>query len=259
MKPAVILVFNIIFLYKEYFEAALFYRTIFIFLSAFKTWAYIPPPDMVLSRLGRHQGRGDYHISQRVYFLETSRFTDSFQLIEKWYKKPQQALVHITSPEHPQLQIYFLYENKTKKWINSDNKRVSKSGHYIESYFFQENPVWLNQAAALDLGRALGVVNYVFSLGGRKLWVEQDEFLSRKVQFSPGKILNLYDYQSFSSGLWLPKRRVFTSSDYKVNFELLYVRPLPKGGLKKLKPNDWETPVSNRDIDLVRRFYQEFR
>ena len=238
----------------------MFYRLIFILLLwTLEVWAYIPQPEMVLSRLERNQGRGWYHVTQKVYFLETSRFTESFQLIENWYKGPDQAYVHITSPEYPQLKIYFLYNNKFKKWKNSHQKTITHQGYYIESYFFQKPPTWLDQISALKLGRALGVVNYVFSQGDRILWVEQDEFIPRKIRFSPLIVLDVHDYHSFSRGLWFPKRRVFHSPDYKVNFEYLSIRPLPKKPPWSLKANDWETSIPNRDIDLLRKFYQKFR
>ena len=228
---------------------------------AFTTIAYIPPPEMVLSRLNRNQGSDWYKISQTVSFLETSQFTQSFQSREVWYRGPDQAFVEITSPDYPKLKIQFLYKGSTKKWKNSEGKNKSHNQDSIESYFFPEKmrPNWLENSQPLYLDRALGVVNYVFSFQDKKFWIEQDEFVVRKIQLHPLFILKAYDYQAFPRGLFFPKRREVISPEYKVRLEWTRIEPLKKGWKGKLSAHQWESSIPDRDVRLVRKFYQSFR
>ena len=225
--------------------------------------AYIPPPEMVLSRLNRNQGTGWYKISQKITFLETSQFTQSFQFNEVWQRGPGQAFVEITSPNYPKLKIQFLYKNSSKMWKNPKGKTQShnKNQNSIESYFFSEQmrPSWLENPPPLSLDRALGVVNYVFSFQDKKLWVEQDEFVVRKIQLQPLFILRANDYQAFPRGLFFPKRREVISPEYKVRLEWTRIEPLKKGWKGKLSANEWESSIPDRDVRLVRKFYQSFR
>ena len=231
--------------------------------SVFTAIAYIPPPDMVLSRLNQNQGSGWYSISQKITFLETSQFTQSFQFNEVWQKGPNQAFVEITSSDYLKLKIQFLYEGFTKTWMDSKGKKKShsKNQNSIESYFFSETmrPRWLEQTSTLSLGRALGVVNYVFSSQEKKLWVEQDEFVVRKIQIQPSFLLRAYDYQVFLRGLFFPKRREVISPDYRVRLEWTQIKPLKKGWRGQLSSNKWESSIPDRDVNLVRKFYQSFR
>ena len=231
--------------------------------SLFTAQAYIPQPDMVLSRLNRNQGAGWYKISQKITFLETSQFTQSFQFNEVWQRGPNQAFVEITSSDYPKLKIQFLYREATKIWKDSKGKRQSHNNNQdsIESYFFSEEmrPSWLEQTSSLYLDRALGVVNYVFSFQDKKLWVEQDEFVVRKIQMNPLFILRAYDYQAFPRGLFFPNRREVISPEYKVRLEYLKIEPLKKGWKGQLSANNWESSIPDRDVRLVRRFYQSFR
>ena len=231
--------------------------------SAFTAIAYIPPPDMVLSRLNRNQGSGWYKISQKITFLETSQFTQSFQFNEVWYRGPNRAFVEVTSPDYPKLKIQFLYRDSKKTWKDSKGKTKShnKNQNSVESYFFSESmrPKWLEQTSPLSLDRALGVVNYVFSFKERKLWVEQDEFVVRKIQIQPSFLLRAYDYQVFPRGLFFPKRREVISPEYQVRLEWTQTQPLKKGWKGQLSANKWESSIPDRDVSLVRKFYQSFR
>ena len=149
--------------------------------------AYILKPETILNRLDKNQGSKNYKISQNILLLDRSRLDDAFPLKEIWWKYKNRTYLQVSSPNYPKLKLNFIYKNFRKTWISGKAKK-SKEKNYIESYFFQKNrrPSWLDSVQQVNLGRALGMVNYVFKKKERTLWIEQDNFVIRKMVMEKG-------------------------------------------------------------------------
>lgn len=218
---------------------------------------------MILSRFKSQQGRGWYKISQKVTFLETTRFSKSFQFDETLWKGPNSSFLEVQSLDFPALKARFSYQKSSKKWRDEGTKQNFQTNLFIESYFSSWVPSWLSSVSSLDLGRALGVVNYVFKIKNKTVWIEQDEFVIRQIQIENSEnekfVLKAQNYQMFSRGMFFPRIREFISEDYKVKFEITQIEPLSKRADKSLIENQWKLSNLNQNVDSVRNFYQKFR
>ena len=230
-----------------------FFITCFVF-------AYIPKPEMILSRLNKTKGVRSYRISQRLIFLDSSKISNSVEFRELWERGREYLSLRVTQSGDPQFKIYFLYKNSTKRWINSSGKRLSKKGEFVEPYFLSKsfNLSRLSSVESLSLKRTEGVVNYFFDFPqkGLSLWVEQDEFVVRKIKFSKISSLRAENYKSYPGGLFFPKKRRFLSSNFSVVLETLNVEILNQKPFSQLKPNQWG---KSKDKDLLKSFYQNVR
>ena len=242
----------------------MFWLKIFVFiLFSHCSLAYIPPAEMVLSRLEKTQQGAGFKISQKVRFSEVSKFTAPLELIEVWLRGPQSVSLSISSSSHPGLQANFLYKkNGSKTWIDSQGRKRTKKSDFLETYFLSKGflPEWMLSPPALRLGRAEGVVSYLFQLGKtqKKVWVEQDEFVIRKIQTESGRELSAFEYQQHSSRFLFPKKRKFKTPQYTAEMEVLDVKRT-KGFKNKLKSHRWEHKSIGRDMDRVKEFYENIR
>ena len=227
-------------------------------LPCFQGTAYILKPEMILNRLDKNQGSKNYKISQNILLLDRSRLDDAFQLKEVWWKYKNRAYLQVSSPDHPQLKLNFIYKNFHKTWMSGKTKK-SKERNYIESYFFQKNirPSWLNSIEKVSLGRALGMVNYVFRKKEQALWIEQDNFVIRKIVMGKGAVLTADNYQIYTGGLSFPKKRKYTSPEVEVSILLSSIEVIKKKWNHSLTPHQWE--LSNGDVEMIKKFYQNIR
>ena len=213
---------------------------------------------MILKRLDQNQGTTNYKISQNILFMDHSGLDETFRLKETWWKYPDRAYLQVTSTDDPHLKLNFIYQNFHKTWISGKIKK-SKKQNSIESYFFQESmrPSWLNTVEQVSLGRALGMVNYVFRQKEKSVWIEQDNFVLRKIVLRKGAVLTAQNYQRYTRGLMFPKKRKYKSSEMEVVMEVSSLSAFQQKWRHSLKANQWET--SQGDIEMIKKFYQNIR
>lgn len=223
-----------------------------------KTVAYIAKTDMILSRLDRNQGMKNYKISKNILFLDRSRLDDTFRLKETWWKYANRSYLQVSSKDHPQLKLNFIYKKSHKTWISMKTKK-SKQQDYIESYFFRKNirPAWLNSVEEVKLGRALGMVNYVFRKKEKAVWIEQDNFVVRKISMGKTAVLTAENYQMYKGGLLFPKKRKYRSHEIEATIEVSSLEVITQQWSHSLKPNQWD--ISYGDVETIKQFYQNIR
>ena len=118
-------------------------------------------------------------------------------------------------------------------------------------------PSWLNSIEKVSLGRSLGMVNYVFRKKEQALWIEQDNFVIRKISMGKGAVLTAESYQIYTGGLSFPKKRKYISPEIEVSMNIDSVEAIKHKWSHSLKPNQWE--ISNGDIEMIKTFYQNIR
>ena len=103
---------------------------LFIGLPCVKTAAYIAKPDMILNRLDKNQGRKSYKISQNVLFLDRSRLDDTFQLKETWWKYANRSYLQVSSKDHPQLKLNFIYKKISQNMDFRKDTKIQRTKLY---------------------------------------------------------------------------------------------------------------------------------
>lgn len=137
--------------------------------------------------------------------------------------------------------------------------KKSKQQDYIESYFFRKNirPAWLNSVEEVKLGRALGMVNYVFRKKEKAVWIEQDNFVVRKVSMGKTAVLTAENYKMYKGGLLFPKKRKYRSREIEATIEVSSLEVITQQWSHSLKPNQWD--ISYGDVETIKQFYQNIR
>ena len=230
----------------------------FLFGMLFKVYAYIPNSEIILSRWVQNQGTRNYKISKEVTFLDRSSLKGTLTFKEEWWRLSTRLFVNVT--KNSKTVFSFSYKNSTKSWRNAKNKRVSQRKNYIENYFFlkPEPPSWISSIEDIKLERALGVINYVFHLNDKSptLWIEQDEFVLRKIKLKKNFWLMAEDYQMYPRQLLFPRKRTFLSPKMRVEIKVLGVRLLSS---QENIPTRLKSASFQEDNELVKQFYYQLR
>src|SRR5690606_37658128 len=123
------------------------------------------------------------------------------------------------------------------------------------------------------LSRTGGVVNYAFGvptpptqeLNSPGLWIEQDEFVIRKLRF-PNQVEMIADnYSQFSRNLRYPRQRTIRWGNNSVNIRLLNASARPAASANQLLPTSLDKNSVTDGIQslpassTVLEFYSRFR
>lgn len=270
----------------------------------FSAFAYIPPARFILNRAVQNNGDGNYQIEQEVVFNNEDQ---NIVFNETWIVANENTLrVNVSgTKEWQNIKFSFLYKNGAKLTTsNESNKGTSLSPTFLEKYFHfrkLESLMWaLIQAKILPqnainkkalpaivtdieyspekfvrLARLGGGISYAFGsptpLQSEKalpaLWVEQDQFLIRKLRFEDQSELRAEKYNTYSRGLMLPLQRVVQWGKKEVKINLIKVQgvsSLPSGG-QMMKQSSLPAPAGQDLLvklpirETVEEFYQRFR
>ena len=245
-----------------YYQKILSIAFCLLVLPPVSVLAYIPSAEMILSRLDKNKGSGWYKISQKASIKETSGWASPYQVNETWWKGPQNLFVEVSHPQDPGFKLYFSYRRLNKTWIDPKNKRVKKfQPKAIESLFLMKKsyPSWMETVQNIKLERMAGVVNYVFKAKQKFpiFWMEQNEFVIRKVQMDKHSFVTAGKYQNLMRNLLFPKERNFLSSEYEVHLEVIHVESLRGNPQKKLIKSSYGNLAEEKKYVL--QFYQNIR
>ena len=239
-------------------------KWIVFFLIPLPAAAYTPGLEMILSFVEKNKGRGWYKISQTILFSDSSTMANPLEFKETWIKGPSSLFLRVRSPKNPSLSASFFYSRGFKTWRNSMNKKHSRKKRFIEPFFSLKSSLPAKSEDLKDvevrLVRIQGAAAYFFELKKEQgLWVEQDEFVTRQIQFGPQKFLKALDWGVFARGLFFPKKRKWQSPQYTVHIKLDAVEPLKSKVKTALVKNNWTASSSEEDMEMVKEFYQNFR
>lgn len=208
------------------------------------TWAYIPPTSMILEKTVENAGTGTYVLEQDV---RLSRGQEQIQFKETWViendKTMRLTITPIDASQKNLFRFQAIYSGGNRWTLSNDRKRVSEkiSDELAEKWFFFKKPEALAQAlishkiipsipapqgpkkikTGLDfkvesekyvrLSRAQGVVNYNFTdleqTGFGSLWIEQDQFVIRKLKWPSQAIMSADDYKIYAKNLHLAENQ----------------------------------------------------
>lgn len=147
-------------------------------------------------------------------------------------------------------------------------QELQNSSHFEKQVEKQKETFVYKPEPFLRLGRTGGVVAYIFSgtiamedkVPG--LWVEQDQFLLRKIRNSKKIEMSIDKWGSYTKGWKLPKERSYTWADKSAQIRMLEVRaPQPQLKAQLLKTNAQMTTDFElaKERPLIEDFYKMLR
>lgn len=264
--------------------------------------AYILPTRTILQKTTEHAGSGIYAIEQEVQF---SNGDENLLLKETWLIDGEKMRLTVTGGKDLQnsFRIQFIYASGHRhSLVNNQKKSERISDDFMEKYLNFRNPDALANSlvhlkilppAALSkkapgktaaefkyepeswvrLSRTGGVVNYAFGvatpvdqeLNYPGLWIEQDEFVLRKIRLPNQAEMSAQSYSQFARGLQYPRQRTIRWGNNSVNIRLISASARPAASANLLAPASLDT---NTVVDglqsvparnTVMEFYSRFR
>lgn len=265
-------------------------------------FAYIPELKTILSRTAENHGRGIYSVNQDVVF---SGAAEPMVVRETWLIRDENSMrvtLEGKGPLKGQIQGTIVYEGTQRYWIDEGattpkRKRIpdewaEPAFHFRASKPFRarlvnlkvipeslsrERAPFVRGAASyipqpdLRLSRVGGVVAYAIGVpaSGQSspagLWIEQDNFLVRKLRFPSSATVLADQFQQIDQNLWLPKTRTINWGGNAVQIQLADVHAQGKNNpnaSRFLQPQSLvgqAQPLKIPEVSTIQEFYARFR
>ncbi len=279
----------------------LFFTSFFVsILLAPTASAFIPRGMLILQKNIETNGSGIYQIEQEVQF-PTAQGT--FILKETWVVENDSTLRLIvtgTKEYKDLIHMQFLYLGGQRHQVVGGKKITSKiSDDFFEKFFHFRNSEYLANTLVslkiapaslfdrkivknvkefeyqpepfLRLSRVGGVINYAFGTPVNSgtsevqpgLWIEQDQFVIRKIKLPSNAEVSAENHSLYARGLLFPRKRSIAWDTNTIHIQTLSVSSKPKQAslfaVANLENSKLEAldglPVHN----LVEDFYKRFR
>lgn len=266
-------------------------------LSADLANAYIPEYSLIASRAADQHGQGAYKIELEVTY---KRDAESYIVKETWLVLGENNL-RVTLEGRGALRGLVsgsvIYDGSLKSYTDGEGVKSTRLGddwleplfHFRNSKYFRSRLVNLKVAPAeslkdraplssedvpqyeapgfIRLSRAGGAIAWAIgSLPGANaqptIWIEQDQFVTRKFKGANNILIRADEYAKFDQGLWYPRVRTFTFEPFSVSIKTLQVQSLGRlSNDARFKSTSLSKQDALRlpDSDGLREFYQRFR
>lgn len=254
---------------------------IFALLVSVTSWAYIPDYSMIISHAADQHGKGVYWIEQEVTYHRADN--EAFSVKESWLigdESNMRVTLEGRGPLRGLVQGTIVFSGSNKYFIESDGTSVRSQRlgedwleplfHFRSSRYLQSKLQSLGVATtSIRLSRVGGAIAWAIgntpgSAPQPTLWLEQDQFVLRKLRGQNQTLLRANDYSKFEEGLWYPKQRFYNFSTYAIEVQTTRVKWLGRrkpdeAGFKPSGLTAKKDGVRLPEIDGLKEFYSRFR
>lgn len=250
--------------------------------------AYFIPFATVLDKLEQKTGGGFYEIVQEISLQEGELgvLTGTETWVIDSSADIQRVTAHYTLPNTESLQIDYFYEGSKRFFKQAGKLYTQKSSQlYLMPLFFDkkiENILEVfkklrifssgervnskDLGSTVRLGRNAGTPHLVYG-EERKLWIEQDQNLVRKIDLSKTQSIRFDDYSEFRRNLHFPKKIIYNWSEGEAEVSVSRVSGLSNNqGKKLLKVNNLtenelekSNMASSEALTALKKFYSQYR
>lgn len=265
--------------------------------------AYILPTRTILQKTAENSGAGIYAIEQEVQFSngEENLSVKETWLIDS--DRTMRLTVSGGKDLQNNFKLQYVY-NGNQKWSLNSNARSSEavSVDFLEkflnfrspdnlantlaqlkiipNYAYQKKPVVKangdykhDPESWVRFSRTGGVVNYALGiptpleqeLNQPGIWIEQDQFIIRKLRLPSQVEMSANDYNQFAKGLFYPRSRTIRWGNNTVTIRLISAAVRPQTAVGLFQPSSLDSNLKwdgIKDIpakDVITEFYTRFR
>ncbi|WII72708.1 hypothetical protein QJS83_02340 [Bdellovibrio sp. 22V] len=282
---------------KKYFITALA-----LFLSSISS-AYILPTRTILQKTVENSGSGIYAIEQEVQFSngeETLSVKETW-LIDS--DRTMRLTVTGGKDLANTFKLQYLYNgNQRFSLVNNERKGEKVSEDFLEKFLnFRSTDIFANNLVHYKMmpvgalqkkptpktgadfkhepeswvrySRTGGVVNYALGVATPTelegnypgIWIEQDQFVVRKLRLPSQVEMSANNYNQFARGLSYPRQRTIRWGNNTVTIRLISASARPQTAVALFQPSSldsnlkWDGIQSLPAKDVVTEFYSRFR
>lgn len=178
-------------------------------------------------------------------------------------KIPEDFLERFFNFRNPDVMAQHLINNKIIPTYATQKRPLARVG----TEFKHESENWVRYS------RTAGVVNYAFGiptpvdkeLNYPGLWIEQDQFLIRKLRLPSQVEVLANNYSQFSRGLNYPRSRTVRWGNHTATIRLISATARPQSTASQLQPASldksakWDGTLSLAAKEAITEFYTRFR
>lgn len=279
------------------------FTSLFVFCGSLTASAYIIPTRTILQKTVENSGAGIYAIEQEVQFqngddilaLKETWLIDS--------DRTMRLTVTGDKGLRTPFKLQFLY-NGGQRWslVGSNRKNENVATDFLEKYFnFRSAEIFSNTLAHFKIvpqsayqkkplaksnneykhdpepwvrySRTGGVINYAFGvptpvdkeLNYPGIWIEQDQFVVRKLRLPSQVEVTASDYSHFAKGLYYPRLRNIRWGNNTVTIRLISAAARPQTAVNLFQPSSLDSALKWSGIsdvpakDVITEFYTRFR
>jgi hypothetical protein len=260
------------------------------------SFGYIPRGLLILQKTAENNGTGAYVIEQEVQFQTES---EPLVLRETWVVENENSMkltVTGTKELKDQLRFQYIYSGGQRTSLLGGSKQTKKiSEDFFEKYFhvrsgesFANHLVQMHVVPGsilikkvgktskdfeyqpenyLRLSRVGGNISYAFGTPSTAdstdnspgLWIEQDQFVLRKLRLVDGSEVAAERFIQYARGLNFPRKRTVRWGNNLVQLSTLTVSAKATGGLGALEPSRMDALETLPNKNLVQEFYNRYR
>lgn len=261
-------------------------------------WSYIPRLPMILDRTVDNSGKGIYQIEQEVTFSVglgeplvlketwTVENEDSYRLTVTGTRELKDTLSWSFLFSHGQ-RIQATPQGKLNKKVGEDfaerwfhfrkpealaqalinlqvlspsTLRQKPTRHGTDFTYHQQNGVRLSRTGGV-VTWALGVPSSAESAPSPGVWIEQDQFVIRKIRTTSQAEITAENFGNYARGLVFPRKRTIHWDNNQVQIQVVSVSsPSQKPIAAQLEMGSKaDLPDSLPEKNLIEEFYKRFR
>jgi hypothetical protein len=264
-------------------------------------FAYVPEYSTIATHAALQHGRGAYEIEQDVVLHKDA---ETYSIKETWLvlnENEMRVYLNGYGPLKGLVSGSLIYKGGLKE-STEDGQRVHTQrlgDDWLEPLFvFRSSKYFRNRMVALHvlpaeslkdrpqlsskdptpkyqapsfirLSRTGGVVNWAIGVSplvgkGPTVWLEQDQFVLRKLRGADDVVLTAEDYAKYDDGFWFPRQRTYAFGQYSVQVQTLKVKHLGRISTndKRFQAKDLKDKrqiLKLPEADGLREFYSRFR
>lgn len=274
-----------------------------LMFSSMGAYAYIIPTRTILQKTSENTGSGIYAIEQEVQFAngEDTLHLKETWLIDS----DRTMRLTVTGGKELQnnFKLQFIYTG-AQRWsqINNTRKADKISEDFLEKFLNFRNPdILANNLAHYKIipngayskkplvkistevkydpeswvrySRTGGVPNYALGIASPAdqdsnspgIWIEQDQFVIRKLRLPSQVEMTADNYNQFAKGLYYPRARTIRWSNNTVNIRLISVAVRPNTAVSLFQPTSLDSNLKLDGLEkmpakeAVIEFYSRYR
>ena len=239
---------------------------------------YIPPISFILDKSSKTTGKEIISIDQEVRFTAVN---EEAVVKENWLIEGDKNLKLIASGQglfKQNINFSAVYNGKFRTVVVAKSRQTSNlTSDFFQKYLFIRSAnsfnAYLNDLSVLPeirLSRVDGRVGYAIgkpteSKYNPQIWVDQDEFMVRKIRLPSETEVTMSDFVEFKPGFFIARTQVINWGGITATVKLMKVVAKPKESLNAFYPQNLDTPseitFANQTpmTQVIQSFYKRFR
>jgi len=255
--------------------------TLFVFslLSASTGWTFVLPLDFVVKKSVGKTGRTSISIDQEVTFKIGK---DTLKTQENWLIEGDRNLkvsANGLEPYKENVKVNSLFNSKQKTQVLGKTKSQTPVGNdfYQRLMFIRSADSFMQYIRELGisektrLSKAEGRICIAIgeaSDGDSKspqIWIDQDDFLIRKIRMPSGTEINLSDYVKVTDDFWIAKTQTIKWAGATATIKVKNFSVKNAATIAQFYPQNFDQPTelafneASSIAQVVEDFYKRFR